>query len=306
MNAIEIVDLCKSFKNIKVIDHLNLNVPKGSVYGFLGQNGAGKTTVMKMLANLIKPTGGEIKIFGKNVDCYDPKISNKIGFLPENPRFYDWMKPVEYMKFCGELFRIEKKVLDKRVGKLLNNVGLSGINKKIGSFSEGMKQRLGVAQTLINEPNIIFMDEPAGGLEPFGRKEVLDIISTLSKKATVFFSTNNLLDVENVCDRVAILESGKIILEGRISKLKQKFAAKMIFLEIERAETMDEFFSLLKEEQWVTNINKEGSCILKIYVNDINKAKLVMPQLISTTTSGIRNFIILEPSLEDIFLKVVS
>ncbi|MCX7922624.1 MAG: ABC transporter ATP-binding protein [Clostridia bacterium] len=305
MYAIETKDLTKCFNGYNAVDKLNLRVPEGSIYGFLGPNGAGKTTTLKMLTGLSTPTTGEIRLFGNKVSFGSMKNRADIGYLPDVPGFYDWMTPAEFLRFSGELFSIDKRVLDERIESLLDLVGLNGVRKKIGGFSRGMKQRLGIAQALISEPKIVFLDEPASALDPIGRKEVMDIIAKLSGKITVFFSTHILSDIERVCDRVVILHKGKVELEDTIPNIRQKYAMHIIEVELAQGD-MVELEGILKQEKWVADTVSSENEGLKVHVNDMLRAQINIPVIISAKGMALKKFAALEPTLEDIFMKVVS
>lgn len=306
MYAIETKNLTKSFNGFKAVDKLDLKVPAGSIYGFLGPNGAGKTTTIKMLTGLSQPTSGEISICGQEVKFGSLKSRKDIGFLPDVPNFYDWMTPVEFLKFSGELFSIDKKVLTEKTDNLLNLVGLQGVKKKIKGFSRGMKQRLGIAQALINDPKVVFLDEPTSALDPLGRKEVMDIIAKLSGKVTVFFSTHILSDIERVCDRVIILDKGKVQAEDNIDNLKRQYSRRGIVLEMEANSNAGKFFDDLKRLEWVVEITEVKNEEVTIYVNDMNAAQIGVPKALYENKIPLKKFITLEPTLEDIFLKVVN
>ncbi len=307
MYAVETNSLTKSFKGLKAVDNLSLKVPEGSIYGFLGPNGAGKTTTIKMLTGLSKPTTGEIKICGKNVKFGSLKNRSDIGYLPDVPSFYDWMRPMEFLTFSGELFGIEKKVLNERAQSLMELVGLSGVKKKIGGFSRGMKQRLGIAQALISEPKVVFLDEPTSALDPIGRKDVMDIISKLSGIVTVFFSTHILADIERVCDTIVILDKGKAIIEDSISDLRQKYTGRTISIKLEENNGKKaEFENALREQEWLKKLNVNDNGDMIITAKDMKKAQLSIPGIIFEKGVHLREFAVLEPTLEDIFMKVVN
>ena len=210
-----------SFRSRKVtaLSDLSLEVREGEIFGFVGPNGAGKTTTLKILASLIKPTSGRAYLFGR--PAADPESKRQMGFLPENPYFYDYLKPEEFLHFCGRLFGIPKREREARVDKLLDKVGLTfARGRPLRRFSKGMLQRIGIAQALINDPRLVVLDEPMSGLDPMGRKEVRDLIGELRAEGrTVFFSTHILSDVELLCDRVALVIGGKLRGMGRISEL---------------------------------------------------------------------------------------
>jgi ABC-2 type transport system ATP-binding protein len=224
--VIEIENLTKDFqvgfwkkRPVRVLDALSLQVQKGEVFGFLGPNGAGKSTTLKILMSLLRPTSGKARILGQPVDSV--LMHRSIGYLPENPYFYDYLNPEELLTYMGRLFGVKPPILTQKVGELLQLVGLSGARKiQLRKFSKGMVQRIGIAQAIINDPEILFLDEPMSGLDPLGRMEVRQIITSLkSRGVTVFFSSHILPDVEAICDRVAILNKGKLQQEGTLEEI---------------------------------------------------------------------------------------
>ena len=238
MAAIEIEHLTKDFyagfwrkRPIRALDGLSLRVEAGEIFGFLGPNGAGKTTTLKLLMNLIRPTTGSARILGQPVDSVS--MRRNIGYLPENPYFYDHLTPEELLTYIGTLFGIRQPVLRKKILELLETVGLAEARKlQLRKFSKGMVQRVGIAQALINDPEVVFLDEPMSGLDPLGRREVRLVISSLrTRGATVFFSSHILPDVEALCDRVAIMNRGKLLeLGALLDILKVKIQGHEIIL----------------------------------------------------------------------------
>lgn len=206
-------------QKIRAIENLNLEVEAREIFGFLGPNGAGKTTTIKILVGLAKPTSGRALVFGK--PSTDVPIKRQIGFLPESPYFYEYLNAVEYLKLCAQLSGMDSYEHDKQIKKLLNLVRLERFAKmSLKGFSRGMLQRLGIAQALIHNPELVILDEPMGGLDPIGRREFRDIILTLKTQGkTIFFSTHILADVEMICDRVGILVNGKLINTGRLDAI---------------------------------------------------------------------------------------
>lgn len=201
------------------LEGLELSVPAGSIYGFLGQNGAGKTTTIKALVGLLHPTAGKAWICG--VDCQTSAARKNIGFMPENPYFYEYLTAREALHFYGKLSNMTRKEIALRADKLLERFGL-GQAKDIAmrEFSKGMRQRLGLAQALLHEPPVVILDEPMSGLDPLGRHEIRESILALrEKKCTVFFSSHILGDVEDICDRVCVIHLGRKIVEGPLSSL---------------------------------------------------------------------------------------
>ncbi|MCL2545731.1 MAG: ABC transporter ATP-binding protein [Oscillospiraceae bacterium] len=247
MNALEIQGLSKRFGVRDVLDGVSFSVPSGSIFGFIGANGAGKTTTMKIILGLLKADGGSVKVCGEQVRFGATNTNRLIGYLPDVPEFYNYMRPKEYLKLCGEIVGLDRKAIKARSTELLELVGLSDANKKIGGFSRGMKQRLGMAQALLSEPKLLICDEPTSALDPVGRKEVLDILQAIKGKTTVVFSTHILSDVERVCDHVAVLNKGKIVLDVAIDDLKFQRKSKAITLEFEQEIDASEVVRLLGE-----------------------------------------------------------
>jgi ABC-2 type transport system ATP-binding protein len=226
-NVIEIENLTKDYetgfwrkRKVRALDDLSLTVKSGQIFGFLGGNGAGKTTTIKILMRLLFPTGGTARIVGHNIS--DTEMHRVIGYCPENPYFYDYLTARELMEYFGELFGFDHSRRKKRSEELLSQVGLEEMswNKQLRTFSKGMLQRVGLAQSLINEPEIVFLDEPMSGLDPIGRREVRELIAGLRDKGTtVFMSTHILSDIEALCDEVAILRGGKLAATGNLEDL---------------------------------------------------------------------------------------
>ena len=234
MNAISISNLSKSYfkklSEIPVVDDISLVIPTGEVFGFLGPNGAGKTTTIKMLVGLAHPDQGEIKILGK--PNYLISTKRQIGFMPENPYFYHYLTGEEFLDFMGELFSLPLLKRRKNANHLLELVGLEEAkDMQLRNYSKGMSQRMGLAQALINEPKVIFLDEPMDGLDPIGRKDIKEIIRNLKKQGkTIFFNSHILADVEEICDSFGIIDKGKLIITGKVKKLLPK------------NQTMEEYF----------------------------------------------------------------
>lgn len=224
---VEIENLSKDYetgflkkKKVRALDGLNLNVESGQIFGFLGGNGAGKTTAIKLLMRLTFPTSGSAKILGQDIS--DVKMHSRIGYCPENPYFYDYLKASELMDYFGELFGLNPAERKQKTKELLNRVGLAeeNWNKQLRKFSKGMLQRVGLAQALINDPEIVFLDEPMSGLDPIGRREIRELIAELRETGTtVFMSSHILSDIEALCDNVAILRKGKLVKTGNLHEL---------------------------------------------------------------------------------------
>lgn len=236
-NIIEIENLSKDYevgfwkkKKVRALDDLTLNVESGQIFGFLGGNGAGKTTTIKILMSLIFPTTGRAKILGEDIS--NVKMHTRIGYCPENPYFYDYLKARELMDYFGELFGLDAAQRKRKTEELLTKVGLEekDWNKQLRKFSKGMLQRVGLAQCLINEPEIVFLDEPMSGLDPIGRREIRELISELrTNGTTVFMSTHILSDIEALCDNVAILRGGKLAATGKLDELLMQSGEQQMF-----------------------------------------------------------------------------
>ena len=228
--VIEIENLSKDYeigfwkkRKVRALDDLNLQVEGGQIFGFLGGNGAGKTTTIKILMSLIFPTEGSAKILGEDIS--NTKMHAKIGYCPENPYFYDYLTARELMNYFGELFGLDAQKRNRKTEELLTKVGLEekDWNKQLRKFSKGMLQRVGLAQSLVNEPEIVFLDEPMSGLDPIGRREIRELIAEQRERGvTVFMSSHILSDIEALCDNVAILRSGKLAATGNLHELLTK------------------------------------------------------------------------------------
>ncbi len=219
MNVLEVRNIKKSFGSKNVLDGVSFSVPENCVFGFIGRNGAGKTTTMRAVLGLLQIDGGEIEVCGEKVRYGRTHESGCIGFLPDVPEFYGYMNASEYLTLCGEVTGIGGSELKKRCSELLSLVGLENEKHRISGYSRGMKQRLGIAQALINRPKLLLCDEPTSALDPVGRKEILELISAAKEQTSVVFSTHILSDVERVCSRVAFLEGGKTAFTGTIEEI---------------------------------------------------------------------------------------
>jgi ABC-2 type transport system ATP-binding protein len=209
--AISTAGLTKHYPGVAALSDLNLDIPAGSIYGFLGPNGAGKSTAIKLLAGLTRPTSGTASVAGIPITAGD-HYRREVGYLAQEPRFYPWMTGRDTLRFVSSLYPPQRRSNDKAIGDILGRVGLADTaDRKAGTYSGGMRQRLGIAQALVGRPSVLLLDEPVSSLDPIGRREVLELMQALKGETTVFYSTHILDDVERVSDYVAILDEGKLI-----------------------------------------------------------------------------------------------
>ncbi|UCE97873.1 MAG: ABC transporter ATP-binding protein [Dehalococcoidia bacterium] len=308
MFAIRCEGLTKRYRDVVALDGLDLAVGEHSVFGFLGPNGAGKTTTVKLLVGLSIPLSGKAWIAGQEVNPGAIELRNKIGYLPEVPTFYNWMSGLEFLFFIGELYHLLKEEIENRCNELLELVELQeAAKRKIGSYSRGMRQRLGIAQALINRPTIIFLDEPCSALDPIGRRDMLDLIQRLSTNATVFMSTHILSDVERVCDSVGIIDRGRLVITSSIEELRRKYAHPVF--EIEFEEEPSPFIPMLQSIRWLAKfeqVDSDGSPTLYLRVTDISTAKKELPGIVAASGLTLLRYEINQPTLEDIFVQLVN
>lgn len=231
MAMLEIKNLQKRFGEKEVLKGLDLSVPEGAVFGFIGRNGAGKTTTMKTVLGLLKADAGEIYVNGEKVVYGQTATNHHIGYLPDVPEFYSFMTTKEYLRFCGEITGMKAAEIKSRSEELLKLVGLEGEKHRIKGFSRGMKQRLGIAQALLNSPKLLICDEPTSALDPVGRKEILDILQQVKEQTTVLFSTHILSDVERICTDIAFLKDGKIAVQGKLNEVRGRNRTEEYILE---------------------------------------------------------------------------
>lgn len=298
MNVLEIRDLKKSFGGKEVLCGLDLSVPEHSIFGFIGRNGAGKTTTMKAILGLLKPDSGEIFCMGEKV-CFGQTPTNRyIGYLPDVPEFYPYMTPREYLTLCGEVCGMTGPDIAARSKELLELVGLGQERHRIKGFSRGMKQRLGIAQALLNRPKLLICDEPTSALDPAGRKEILDILLAAREQTTVLFSTHILSDVERVCTRAAFLNDGKIAMLGTIAELRSMRSSDGFTVETEEKEAVDMLLGAFGDLQ-------RRSQNTLVFHGSEDRFFAVM-QYIAENRIPVQRMERMEPTLESLFLEVTK
>ena len=214
------------------LDGVSLTVYPGETFGLLGPNGAGKTTLQKIVLGLMRATSGSVQVLGAQPDQTD--VRERVGYLPENPYFYTYLTGREFLHFCGGLFKIPKPLLEKRVKELLERLSMThAADTQLRKYSKGMLQRIGVAQALVNDPELVFLDEPMSGLDPVGRKQLRDLILSLKAEGkTLFFNTHILSDVELICDRIGILCNGKLVSYGSVQELTREESLEDLFVRV--------------------------------------------------------------------------
>lgn len=298
MDVLAIQNLKKHFGSKEVLCGIDLSVPEHSIFGFIGKNGAGKTTTMKAIHGLLKADSGEIYVMGEKVHFGQTNTNRHIGYLPDVPEFYSYMTPMEYLSLCGEVCGMDKTDIVTRSKELLELVGLGKEYHRIKGFSRGMKQRLGIAQALLNRPKLLICDEPTSALDPAGRKEILDILLAAKEQTTVLFSTHILSDVERICTEVAFLHDGKIAMQGTIAELRNKQSSNGFIIEIEKKEVADMLAEAFNELQHA----EENALIFQGNENRF----FDMMQYISENRIPIQKIERLEPTLETLFLEVTK
>jgi ABC-2 type transport system ATP-binding protein len=296
--------LTKTYRGTRALDSVDLSVDEGAIFGFLGPNGAGKTTMLRLMTGLARPTSGSVSILGHPVRGARDAARAEVGFLPDVPAFYDWMTAQEYLSFVGGLFGLERSALSSRAGMLLDFAGLTGVKTRIGGYSRGMKQRLGVAQALINAPKLLLLDEPTSALDPLGRKDLLDMIASLRGRTTVFFSTHILGDVERVCDSVAILDHGRVLTQGPMSELKARYGRQKFVVKV--TEGTDQLSSLIRQRAWAAAVATADGGGIEIRVTDVARAQHEIPRMVAEQRVGLISFEAGEFDLEDVFVELVG
>ncbi|MCX6151915.1 MAG: ABC transporter ATP-binding protein [Ignavibacteriales bacterium] len=286
-------------KNVQALSSLNLTVDSGMIFGFLGPNGAGKTTLVKILLGITHPTSGSAKILGEDIKNY--KVKKRIGYLPENHRYPFYLTGEGVLKFFGKLSGVDDKNLNKKVDQLLDLVNLGKWKKtKIKNYSKGMMQRLGLAQAVINDPELIFLDEPTDGVDPIGRKEIRDLLLDLkSQGKTIFLNSHLLSEVELITDRVAILNKGILLREGTVKELTEKKEEYQFSIDGENRESDLQKYS---SEFSFSNF-KDGSFVVKVgNINELN----VFIDYLRRDGKSIKAVIPQKETLEEMFIALIN
>ena len=306
--AITCAGLTKRYGDVLALDSLDLEVPAGAIFGFLGPNGAGKTTLVRLLTGLAHPSSGSASVAGMDVVTGGITLRRRISELDQHPQFYSWMTGRELLTFTGELFGLRGAALRTRVDEVLAQAELTeAARRRVGGYSGGMRQRLGLAQALINQPEVLFLDEPVSSLDPAGRHDLLENIAGLRGRATVFMSTHILADVERVCDHVAIVNKGRLIVSSTVADLQERYAQPVFLLEPEpgQPERVAALRAALRAAPWAGEVSEEHGEIRVVARDTITAAGAILP-LVAAAGVALQRFERARPSLEDIFLRLVG
>jgi ABC-2 type transport system ATP-binding protein len=307
--AIRVEGLTKRYAGgVLALDGLDMSVPVGSVFGLLGPNGAGKTTCLRLLAGLTRPTSGRATVGGTVVAADALAVRRGLGYLEQDPRAYGWMTGREQIAMLGRLHGLTGPALDRAVAEVLARVDLAGAaDRRTATYSGGMRQRLGIAGALVHRPPVIVLDEPVSALDPEGRRDVLELIAGLRGETTVLFSTHVLADVERICDRVAILDHGRLVVEGPLAELLDRYALPVYRVEAETGEAagLAALAARLRGLDWVTAASLEHG-LLTVAVADPARAGRELLAEISAEGVGVVSVARVRPTLEDVFLRLTG
>jgi ABC-2 type transport system ATP-binding protein len=311
--AVETIALTKVFSDwwgrakVYAVDDLNLQIRHNEVFGLLGPNGSGKTTTIKMLLGLLHPTKGHALLLGG--DGTDPKINTRVGFLPEESYLYRFLNARETLDFYGRLFGLAPKVRKMRIEALLEMVGLKAVaSRPIGTYSKGMARRIGLAQALINDPDLLILDEPTTGLDPIGTRQIKDLILKLAERGkTILLCSHLLADVEDVCDRIAILYGGKVQAEGQVRELLQQNGKRQIVTSAVSETAVERIGHILEEEHAEWEITSPMEKLETFFINTVVEAQQqARPTSGAVSTTQIGDFLMAEKSQASILDKLVS
>jgi ABC-2 type transport system ATP-binding protein len=307
-SAIATRGLTKRYGEITALDRLDLDVPAGSVFGFLGPNGAGKTTTLRILTSLATATAGTATVAGVPVGDGEPNRRGLIGYLDQAPQFNGWMTGRELLAYVGRLTSLRGADLERRIAEALELVDLAdAARRRIGGYSGGMRQRLGIAQAVLTRPPVLLLDEPVSALDPEGRRDMLATIRGLAAHATVLLSSHVLNDVERVCDRVAIIDRGRLVTESPVADLLERFAQPIYRIEAEHGMdgAMDRLASAVADAAWMTSVERDG-LVLRVSVTDDRDAGRHLLALVVEHGVRVAAFERQRPTLEDVFLRLTG
>lgn len=301
MTLLEVKDLSKHYDKKPAVDGVSFEFQEGGCIALIGPNGAGKTTILRTLAGLLKPTTGTVMLAGMKPNS---DIRSHIGYLPQHPVFYNWMTGEEFLQYSGKLSYLSKEEATKRSDALLDVVGISKAkSKRIGKYSGGMRQRLGIAQAMIHRPQLLMLDEPVSALDPIGRREVLTLMEDLKKELTILFSTHILSDADEVSDELLLLHEGKIVESGSMNTLRKKHQTEK--LELTFTEHAAAYEEKIRTLETVHNTEVSGSTI-EIQVSNVAVARREILRVALNEDWPLTDFMTKQATLEDMFMKAVN
>lgn len=302
--VIETTNLTKKYESLVAVDNLDLKVKADTIHGFLGPNGAGKTTTLKILVGLLKPDGGSVSVLGQELGWDKPDVRSRIGYMPELPKLPKHLKGRELLDIYGRMYGMTKEARKKQVPKLLDMVGLRERGDDlIGKYSKGMQQRLGLAQALLNEPELVILDEPSLGLDPVGMVEVREIMKGISKEGvTVFLSSHLLHEVEQVCTHVTIINKGVEVTSGTLKQISAKVRGP-VTIEAEVDKLSKAVIKKVKELPFVTDVSKDGKKLL-VEVKTRDDVRSQVSQAITAGGGIVTSMNLKGGSLEDVFMDL--
>ncbi len=308
-SAIAIEALTKRYPGgVLALDALTMVVPEGSVFGLLGPNGAGKTTSLRLIAGLTRPTAGRVLVGGLPVAEEPLEVRRHLGYLEQDPRGYPWMTGREQLRLLGQLHGLDGPELRHAIDEVLERVDLTAAaDRRVGAYSGGMRQRLGIAGALVHRPPIVVLDEPVSALDPEGRRDVLSLIAVLRGEITVLFSTHVLADVERICDRVGILDQGHLVVEGPLADLLDRFALPVYRVEAEpgQAPGLEALAARLRRQDWVTGAAVEHGLLTVAVADPARAARELLPAITAENVAVI-SVARARPTLEDVFLRLTG
>lgn len=302
--AVDVSGLVKTYGEHRALDGLELRIEPGSVFGFLGGNGAGKTTTLRILLALARPDAGTVRILGQ--DPGDPRVRARVGYCPDVPGFHPWMTARDVLTSAASMFRLSAPLVRRRADGLLELMGLTDTRTRVGGYSRGMRQRLGLAQALVNAPELLVLDEPTSALDPLGRRVVLDLMGELRGRTTVLFSTHLLPDVERVCDSVAIVDRGRVVAAGPLDQVRAAYggARGRLLVQVDDPRRLRQ---ALARQPWVVGVTDDDSPgTLALTVTDLDEAAALLPAEIVALGLRLRRLEPHEADLEDVFVGLVG
>jgi len=304
--AIETINLTKRYGSLTAVNKLNLTVEKNTIHGFLGPNGAGKTTTIKVLVGLLRPDGGAVRVLGQEVRGDRPDVRLRMGYMPELPKFPKYLKGWELLDIYGRMYGMTEQERKEQIPKLLGIVGLKGRERDlIGKYSKGMQQRLGIAQALLNGPELVVLDEPSLGLDPVGMVEVRELVKGIAKEGvTVFISSHLLFEVEQICSHVTIIHRGVSLVSDTLQNVSSKFSGPTI-LQVEVAKLSDATIQKVKELPFVSNVSEDGNTLI-IELKTRDDVRPQISQEITNSGGVIVSMSLKGPTLEEVFMKLVT